>query len=72
MTFEEALVTLGVNTQEVLARFSGNLGFTALYEASSALVAAVRSGDDANIVPLGEKVISIGDNIVSVLSSVEQ
>ena len=117
MTFEEALVTLGVNTEEVLARFSGNemlmrkfvmkfpsdrsfsdtkvalsvmdkkaietsahtlkgvsgnLGFSSLYEASSALVNAVRAGDDENIAPLGEKVISIGDNIVRVLSSVEE
>ena len=116
MTFEQALEKIGVNTAEVLARFSGNemlmkkfilkfpedksfpdtkaalaasdkkavelsahtlkgvsgnLGFTALYEASAALVNAVRAGEDDKIEPLGKKVIELGDSIVSVLGEVE-
>ena len=117
MTFDEALEKIGVNTSEVLARFSGNeslmkrfilkfpqdksfpdtkvalaagdkklleisahtlkgvsgnSGFTALYEASAALVNAVRAGEDDKIQRLGNKVISLGDAIVSTISQIEQ
>ncbi len=116
MTFEQALEKIGVNTEEVLARFSGNemlmkkfilkfaedkafpdtkaaiaagdkkaielsahtlkgvsgnLGFTALYEASAALVNAVRAGEDEKIQPLGEKVVALGNDVVSALLAVE-
>ena len=116
MKFEDALNAIGVNTNEVLSRFSGNemlmkkftlkfpddksfpatkaaldamdkkalelsahtlkgvsgnLGFSALYEASAALVNAVRAGEDEKIAPLGEKVVELGENIISILKQVD-
>src|SRR5574344_2484752 len=116
MTFNEAINTIGVNTEETLRRFSGNqalmekfirkfpqdttlesleaaiaskdyksieetahtlkglsgnLGFTELYELSTALVTAVRTSDYAKADGLSPQVTSKAHTLRDIISQIQ-